>query len=295
MIFSEIRPFVRYARYMTLSRGEGYSSMINCDGRLFYAVDGQSEIMADGHSYRMEKGSLLLFGAGVEYCIKSPENHVSYIALNFDFGSLHSDLKIPIPPKVPDDFFAEDAVERAEIEDAPELGGVVFLEGMHSLSGRLEAIEREYALNVIFHETKISALLSEVLCDVLRALRTEAALGGGGKLDSIIWYVREHYREPLTNELLGEIFGFHKNYISSMIKGYTGMPLHRYLNHVRVSHALDLLTDGDKPIAQIASECGFCDIYYFSRYFKQSVGVSPAEYRRKGMNNEAASLMNNEK
>jgi AraC-like DNA-binding protein len=67
-----------------------------------------------------------------------------------------------------------------------------------------------------------------------------------------------------------------------MIKGYTGMPLHRYLNHVRVSHALDLLTDGDKPLAQIASDCGFCDIYYFSRYFKQSVGVSPAEYRRRG-------------
>ena len=77
-----------------------------------------------------------------------------------------------------------------------------------------------------------------------------------------------------------EYFGFHKNYISAMIKEYTGMPLHRYLNRVRISHALDMLNDGDIPIGEIARLCGFCDIYYFSRYFKSAVGVSPSEYRR---------------
>ena len=77
-----------------------------------------------------------------------------------------------------------------------------------------------------------------------------------------------------------EYFGFHKNYISTMIKEYTGMPLHRYLNRVRISHALDMLNDGDIPIGEIARLCGFCDIYYFSRYFKSAVGVSPSEYRR---------------
>ena len=85
MNFSEIRPFVRYARYMSLSHGDGYPPFVNCDARLFYTVDGQSEIEVNGKSHKMEKGGLLVFNTGANYHIKSPENHVSYIALNFDY------------------------------------------------------------------------------------------------------------------------------------------------------------------------------------------------------------------
>ena len=200
--------------------------------------------------------------------------------MNFDYTFNFSRLRVPIPPKQQRDFSESDALERVIFDDAPELNGVISLQNMHSLSGRLTAIEREYTMNVVLCETKISSLLCDVFCDVLRALRTESALGGEGKLDAIIRYVHEHYREPLTNGLLGEVFGFHKNYVSSMIKGYTGMPLHKYLNYVRISHALDMLSDGDVPIEQVAADCGFCDVYYFSRYFKNSVGVSPTGYKK---------------
>ncbi len=280
MEFSEIRPFVRYARYMTLSKNEGYAPMRPCDSRLFFALDGEGVIEAEETEYTMKKGSALLIGAGVEYWIKSPENHVSYIALNFDYTQDHADIKIPVPPVPAHRFCRDDIVENVSFSNAPELSETVFLPEMHGLSGRLSAIEREYSMNVLFHEIKISALLCEVICDILRHIRAEAALGGGGKLDTIIWYIHEHCREPLTNEALGEYFGFHKNYISAMIKEYTGMPLHRYLNRVRISHALEMLNDGDIPIGEIARRCGFCDIYYFSRYFKSAVGVSPSEYRR---------------
>lgn len=280
MKFSQIRPFVRYARYMTLSKNEGYAPMRPCDARLFFTLDGEGVIEADGSEYTMKKGSVLLMGAGTEYWLKSPENHVSYIALNFDYTQARADVKIPVPPVPASRFNENDIIERTSFSDAPELSKTVFLDGMHGLSGRLAAIEREYSMNVLFHEIKISALLCEVLCDILRHIRAESALGGGGKLDTIIWYIHEHYREPLTNEALGEYFGFHKNYISEMIKEYTGMPLHRYLCRVRVSHAVDMLNDSDTPIGEIARLCGFCDIYYFSRYFKSVIGVSPSEYRK---------------
>lgn len=280
MKFSRISPFVRYARYMTMSRGESYPLMKAYDARLFYVLDGEGGISVAGVNYEMKKGSLLIFAAGTEYMIKSPENHVSYLALNFDYTMAQSDRRLPVPPQNVSDFSSEDILERVDFSDVPELSGTVYLLDMHSLSGKLVSIEREYAMNVIFYETKISAILSEVLCDTVRRLRSETALGGGGKLDAIIWYVHEHYREPLTNESLGEIFGFHKNYISGMIKEYTGMPLHRYLNHVRISRAVEMLGDGELPIAEIARRCGFCDIYYFSRYFKRSVGISPTEYKK---------------
>ena len=124
-------------------------------------------------------------------------------------------------------------------------------------------------------------MLCDVLCDAARHIRSDAILGGGGKLDAILNYVHENYREQISNERIGEVFGFHKNYVSGMVKEYTGMPLHKYVNYVRVAHAVEMLTDGEESVTQIARECGFCDIYYFSRYFRQFVGVSPTEYRKK--------------
>ncbi|MBE6600471.1 MAG: helix-turn-helix transcriptional regulator [Ruminococcaceae bacterium] len=280
MKFSDIRPFVRYARYMTLAKEEGYRPSWAGDARLFFCISGEGEIAAAGDNFKMKTGSLIIINSGIEYEIKSPENHVSYIALNFDYTDKNTHLHLPIPPRTDGEFSSRDIIENIKFSDAPEIQKTLFLPEMHSLSSRLEHLVREYSMRIIFNEIKTSALLAEVLLDAIRSARSETVLGGGGRLDAIVWYIHEHYREPLTNELLGEHFGFHKNYISVIVKEYTGMPLHKYLNHVRISHALDMLNDSDAPIAEIAEKCGFCDIYYFSRYFKQAVGVSPTEYRR---------------
>ena len=280
MFFSEIRPFVRYARYMSLSKNDGYSPMVACDARLFYVLDGEGTIVLGKEELKMVKGSLLIVNAGIEYHLKSPENHVSYIALNFDYTFAHSSQKIPVPPRAPREFLPEHIIERVTFDDVPELSEFAFIEDMYAFAARLAAIEREYSMNVIFHETKISSMLGELLCDAVRRLRSDSVLGGGGRLEAILGYIHEHFREPINNEQIGERFGFHKNYVSGMVKEYTGMPLHKYLNYVRVSHAVELLSDSDEPIAEIAQRCGFCDIYYFSRYFKQFFGVSPTEYKK---------------
>jgi AraC-like DNA-binding protein len=43
------------------------------------------------------------------------------------------------------------------------------------------------------------------------------------------------------------------------------------------------LSDSDLSMKQIAQELGFNDQFYFSRWFKRRVGVSPREYRRAGV------------
>jgi AraC-like DNA-binding protein len=40
-----------------------------------------------------------------------------------------------------------------------------------------------------------------------------------------------------------------------------------------------LITNCDKKIAEIARELQFCDHYYFSKWFRRNVGVSPQQYR----------------
>jgi AraC family L-rhamnose operon transcriptional activator RhaR len=42
---------------------------------------------------------------------------------------------------------------------------------------------------------------------------------------------------------------------------------------------MELLTQNDLTIAEIAAACGFDDTKYFSRIFKQSYDISPSHIR----------------
>ena len=50
--------------------------------------------------------------------------------------------------------------------------------------------------------------------------------------------------------------------------------------HERLQRACVLLTASPASIAEIAESCGFGDVYYFSRIFKQRIGESPGRYRK---------------
>ena len=54
-----------------------------------------------------------------------------------------------------------------------------------------------------------------------------------------------------------------------------------YLNKYRVRVAAAMLLKGQDSIRSISQQCGFCSDSYFGRQFRQMLGCTPKEYRRK--------------
>lgn len=78
-----------------------------------------------------------------------------------------------------------------------------------------------------------------------------------------------------------------KMYFSSLFKRITGFTPLQYLVEKRMENAKNLLMQSDNAqhtVGEIADLCGYDDIYYFSRVFKKTVGLSPTEWRRQEMN-----------
>ncbi len=63
------------------------------------------------------------------------------------------------------------------------------------------------------------------------------------------------------------------------IKHLMGITPQDFLREARIKRACQLLQQTQKPIAEVAYDCGFTDPKYFSRCFKQSVGQSPTDFR----------------
>ena len=53
-----------------------------------------------------------------------------------------------------------------------------------------------------------------------------------------------------------------------------------YLTNFRIESAAHMLIMTEEPVNEIATICGFDDMSYFSKTFKNKKGVSPSQYRQ---------------
>jgi two-component system response regulator YesN len=110
--------------------------------------------------------------------------------------------------------------------------------------------------------------------------------------EELVRTVQEYLRANFTEEVsLGELAErFHVNppYLSRLFKRQVGAAPARYLRDLRISLARKLLDERrDLEVKEIGVLAGYSDQGYFSRIFKQSVGVSPQEYRERHAHKEA--------
>ena len=69
------------------------------------------------------------------------------------------------------------------------------------------------------------------------------------------------------------------SYFSYLFKSITSKTFTEYLNTLRIASTQQLLKTTDKLILDICYEVGFNNVNHFNRMFKQSVGMSPKQYR----------------
>lgn len=278
MLFSEIRPFVRYAHTFSSSDKATYESKKPYDNRLFYAQDASVSIFAENKAHRLRAGDILLIPSGVSYRLLPSDQKASCIGINFDYTQAHRDLRTPIPPSDTVRYDPAKQLESLLFSDFEDLNGVLHVSNAGELSGKLHAIVREYDSKLLCFESLCSNLLCEILVECLRKTRNQSNRGSNDTAMKIIAYINEAYTAPLTNRSVAEAFHLHPNYVSTIIKDLTGQPLHQYLLHVRVAASVRLLSTTDFSIGEIARRCGFSDIYHYSKCFKRVMGIAPSQY-----------------
>ena len=93
-------------------------------------------------------------------------------------------------------------------------------------------------------------------------------------------YVREHYSEKITLEIIAEYVGLSRSYLSTIFKDELEMTFTDFVNKVRVEKSEILLLDPNVNLSEIAVLVGFSDQSYFTKIFTKITGVSPGQYRR---------------
>lgn len=126
----------------------------------------------------------------------------------------------------------------------------------------------------------LSELVTVIMEDALRPPSEDLGLSRKRNVADAGDFIREHYREQLTLDLLASEFFIDKYYLTRVFKRQFGVSVNQYISQIRVEQAKQLLRFSDHSIVWISGECGFGTASYFSRTFKKVEGVTPSEYRR---------------
>jgi AraC family transcriptional regulator len=93
--------------------------------------------------------------------------------------------------------------------------------------------------------------------------------------------LQKRFRERLRLEDVARALYVSPFHLCRLFKEETGLPIHRYLNLLRLRHALRELAPGEAGLADLAIDLGFCCQSHFTRAFRKEFGVSPGEARRR--------------
>lgn len=111
-----------------------------------------------------------------------------------------------------------------------------------------------------------------------------------GKLTNMITrvldFVSYHYMEDIRIEDLAKICHISETHFRRVFTSHMKVSPLEYINSVRIHTACEFLQKTDTPVADIAHKCGFTTNSTFNRNFRQIMGVTPVEWRKRPENYE---------
>ncbi len=114
------------------------------------------------------------------------------------------------------------------------------------------------------------------LCEDLQDLRQ----AHGNRTEQIRGFLHRHAHQPIRLADLGKELCCSASRAGQLCRELTGKNFQQLLLNERIQRARVLLCASSTSIADIAEACGFGDVYYFSRAFRQRIGCPPGQYRK---------------
>lgn len=150
-----------------------------------------------------------------------------------------------------------------------------------SFVGKLERLWELTEEDSLYHAVEINQLITSLISSLIKSCHDEQYQKVPESIKNIQTYIRQHYSEPLTLDILSEHVHLNKYHISHEFKRYCGLSVVEYINSIRINEARMLLAESERSIAEVAEAVGFESLNYFYRVFQKYEKITPLQYRKK--------------
>ncbi|WP_243009205.1 helix-turn-helix transcriptional regulator [Clostridium sp. AM58-1XD] len=137
------------------------------------------------------------------------------------------------------------------------------------------------------YEFSVRASLSKLMfliysrCPLTESRPSRKILRDGERMKTMLHYIQKHYSEEMSTAQIAASAAISESECLRCFRSIIGTTPIRYVRQFRIQEAARLLNQTDQKIADIAVQCGFQEMSYFAKAFRELKGCTPTEYRKK--------------
>lgn len=137
------------------------------------------------------------------------------------------------------------------------------------------------------YEMKVRNFLSEVILALLQNLPSDRRLPSAKdvrdaqRIKCMLQFIHTNCAEDFRLSQVAESAAISESECIRCFRATIGVTPIQYVRHYRIHRAAQLLLKTDEQVALIGDRCGFRDVSYFTKTFREIMGCAPAEYRKK--------------
>lgn len=227
--------------------------------QIVYVVEGKGDIYIGERKYLLESNGICVIPPGVKHCFNAQSKMTT---IEVKFYIKHNEFGERIMGCSP-----------------------MFKLNDDSLLFLLKSAVKEYNSKKIYKVQMLSAIIYQALIKIIRNdMAIEIAVSSPEKdhrIQKIEKYINKHLFEKITlSDLAKEIYMNPDSLIDFYKRHFNITPM-KHINKMRIIRAKDFLLHSELSITQIADNCGYSSVHHFSKRFKEEMGISPEQFRKK--------------
>ncbi len=249
-----------------------------------YVVEGKGQHKYNGHAYPIAAGDVFIIEPHVEHAYKAGDDP-PLIVYNVIFQPdlLLAELETLSKFTSFIDFFYLEPFLRQYVDFQSRL---TLEQHEHiEIVSHLERLVKEFKGKEMGYRVLIKTRLIELFIFLSRcyARRIHKSMSAISSEEEVILHICEfiklHHTRPLTLTQVSQLCGMSHSAFSAKFKQQIGQTFVEFRNQIRIKVAQDLLLKTNDKIISIALQVGFDDLSFFSKMFKQQVGLPPRQFR----------------
>ena len=230
---------------------------------LLYFVEGEGRVVCNFANYNVKAGDIFVVNSENLHMVES-DNIIKYYCTIID-----------------NDFCTFNGIPAEDLK-------FIHIINNSELIKKYQAIIGYYENTCDFREARIKHSVLDMLVYLLNFVDDteydESAESGEDiepqnlpNIKLAIKFIKENFAKKITVEDISEASGLSRAYFSRKFKSITGFTLVNYVNLVRCQYACQMLKTGKYKINEVAIECGFENMSYFTKTYKKLMGLLPSE------------------
>lgn len=232
-----------------------------------FISSGKVEIVAGNDTYVCNEGDMVIIDPLVQHSFKKYTQDSEIKGLVFD-------LKV-VEPILSTYGYTHcfDNLKSVLILNSKKIN--TFLINEISIIDELIKKENLNRLEIIGHITLIIAELANI-----GLIFEDEILDSQSRIAQAIDYINSNYSNKIYVSDLSSLVNMSVNNFIRIFKKTTSKTPTQYINNFRIRKAIQMLTTTDFTIEKISEETGFNSVQYFTKTFKNTLGLSPTDYRK---------------